>query len=139
MTRKLHECIGAVAVGGLACVGLGEAAEFSRPSQLVCDERSQVRDFGPREGCTHVPGPHPRSARVAALTVSTSSIATLTSPLFVFDAYHADEAAASADQRPPSFSVIAPSTSPAVNRVSLYMHGPVFIVEPGKWPPRQVR
>jgi hypothetical protein len=33
------------------------------------------------------------------LTVSASSTATLTSPLFTFDAYQADEAAAPADQR----------------------------------------
>jgi hypothetical protein len=137
MIRKLQESIGVVVVGGLACVGLSEAAEFSRPSQPVCDERPQVSDFGPPEGCTDVPGPHPRSGRVATLTVSASSTATI--PLFAFDVYYADEAAAPVDQRSPPFSLIAPSTSAPVNSVTLYTHVPVFVVEPGKWPPRQVR
>jgi hypothetical protein len=137
MVRKLREFIGIAVVGGLACVGLGEAAEFSRPSQLVCDERQQVRDFGAPEGCTEAPGPHPRSARVATLTASASSTAALTTRLFAFDAYYADEVAAPVDQRCPPFSLVAPSTSAPVSSVALYV--PVFVVEPGKWPPQQLR
>jgi hypothetical protein len=75
---------------------------------------------------------------VAALTVSASSTAALTSPLFAFDAFYADEAAAPIHQRSLPFSLIAPSTSAPVNSVTLCTHAPVFVVEPGKWPPRQV-
>jgi hypothetical protein len=52
-----------------ACVGAGEAFEFSRPAQPICKGTS-LRDLGPPEGCDHGPGPHREFTLDSRATVS---------------------------------------------------------------------
>jgi len=85
-----------------------------------------------------VPGTHPRSARVAMLTNAGSTATLMSAPLLVVDTHYPDEAAAPVDQRSPPLSLVAPSTSAPVNSITLYSTCPVLVVEPGKWPPRQI-
>jgi hypothetical protein len=61
--------IKSIVVACLACVGVGEAFEFSRPAQPIC-ERTSLRDLGPPEGCTHASGPHREFTLDSNATVS---------------------------------------------------------------------
>jgi hypothetical protein len=120
----------------LVCSLCGELREIARPAQLLCEDRPVVRDFGPPEGCTDVPGTHSRWISVASIATasSTSTVSSvfISPPLIVFSRYDADDAGASSGGHgaPP----VTFFSSKEVDRVP---STPRFTVELGKWPPRQ--
>jgi hypothetical protein len=120
----------------LVCNLCGELREFARPGQLLCEEKPAVTDFGPPEGCTDVPGTHSRWISIASLGSSTSTASNdsvfVSMPLVAFSAHDADEPGASSGGHAPPSVTIFSSTS-----VDDAFPTPRFIVEPGKWPPRQ--
>jgi hypothetical protein len=121
----------------LVCSLCGELREIARPTQLLCEDKPVVRDLGPPEGCTDVPGTHSRLIRVASLGSSTSTASYdsvfVSMPLVAFSAHDADEPGASSGGDLPPLVTIFPSTS-----VDGALPTPRVIVEPGKGPPRKV-